>query len=319
MEGLAIPNRYLDLRKRKVFPLMLDAFATFKSDALLGCQGMFQIASFRQELMAERIREQATHVSLTALNYARHEVNSPVLEIAGIILKCKRQQPGWMLSEEVEKALNEIGNHLADMLDRTELLQNPQIEEYVRIPIAAIVELIANRVRQLGATMLRGEIDSELQLRTGGKRGRADIRYLDTIFTNLIKNAIAAAARKETECKIVLEVSSVQHESQAFIAFALNDNGDGFDEQQLKFLHETPSYSDKAPAGILRSSSHGLGVRLSLEIAKMHQTSFGVRGTIQTGNIDQSDRQKGARVTVILPAGQHSDPLAKNYAHLQAS
>ena len=90
--------------------------------------------------------------------------------------------------EQVEKDLHEIATQLQDMLDRTALLQTPVIMEYASASIKEVVALLTSLAKQQGVTMPSALTNNTLGIRVRREEERTDLRYLEVIFTNLLRS-----------------------------------------------------------------------------------------------------------------------------------
>jgi signal transduction histidine kinase len=120
---------------------------------------------------------------------------------------------------------------------------------------------------------------------------RGDEMHMNSIFNNLILNAIEALEDRPTvrrEVKIVLRHKSQRAKSPVVVEIC--DNGTGIEEDHLKEIFE-PFFSTKMPSGT------GLGLGIVHKLLDLYGGSILVESTFGSGT----------KAVVVLPSGKDED------------
>ncbi|HEV2172631.1 MAG TPA: ATP-binding protein, partial [Nitrospira sp.] len=107
---------------------------------------------------------------------------------------------------------------------------------------------------------------------------------LETVFLNLINNAIDAVGSRGTEGAVSVLTKAVQMDGQQWVNIVVSDNGPGIPEAIIGRIFD-PFFSTK-PAG----QGTGLGLFLTYGIVSDHR-----------GRVEVNNEETGASFTVVLP------------------
>lgn len=106
------------------------------------------------------------------------------------------------------------------------------------------------------------------------------------VFDNIVTNALEAIANAQNENgKLSVEISPIERDFERMIKIKINDNGDGFDENQKARLFER-GFSTRT------NKKGGLG---------LHWCANNVNALGGSLKIDSAGKQKGAEVIIELP------------------
>ncbi len=214
----------------------------------------------------------------------------------------------------VYRELEALANNFSALLRRVNPLMEVQIEHYTRASVRELTEEIINYGKQTDIDVVCKELP-DVWIRTQERAGCVELTQLQILFENLIDNAGEAhkgarieGATQEPRCRVVIGVETIDTPSGQFVLFRLSDNGPGFDGTMLGSTLGVSSVT-KTKNGEERHA-HGFGLYISNEVAQKHRNSSGEAGRVEINNNDPRDREKGALVTVRLPAAEPSDRRA---------
>ena len=212
-----------------------------------------------------------------------HDLRNPLSSIKmGLQILSKPMKPGMEeQSQELKKiALEQVGYMeiiLEDLLN------------YARPPALKLEWLDIKDVLNETTNMLQGLIQQnqaslEINIQQGLPTIYADLGKLRLILSNIISNAIQAAAESGKEPEIVLAAMSRLGDKVPSIQIEISDNGPGIDREKVTQLFE-PFYTS-------RSKGTGLGLAIVKGFVEQHQGEIVLRS-----NPDK----EGAICTVSLP------------------
>jgi len=240
-------------------------------------------AKYQLEAQNQTIEEQNT--ALTKLNETKdrffgiiaHDLKSPLIALQGL-----GNRINFLLERNDRKQLNEIGQQvdqtttkLNDLLDN---LLNWSSVQTGNIPyqpsiinlldISEEVVLLFDNLITMNQLSIQNNIDPSLQV-------FADARALNTIFRNLISNAIKFTPASGT---IILETLDEGNQ----VVVAIKDNGLGIPTSQVGKLFSTGQLSSPGARG---EKGTGLGLLLCKELIEVNKGSIEVESEVNKGSI----------------------------------
>ncbi len=237
---------------------------------ILDLELAIMLHTYREDLLAQRARAErlATFGQMAAS--IGHELRNPlgVIETSLFLLR-SRVQNDERANRQVERIGQQVGIASGIITGLLELVRDkPLTKEEVRLD-QVIENAVALVQKPLGLNLHVEGIDTLPRI-------LGDAGQLRQAFTNLIENAIQAAA---TDAPAVWVVGTVV-DGRALIS--VEDNGAGVDASILSRLFE--------PLITTKSSGTGLGLSLVQRIAERHG-----------GTVEYAPRERGARFVVALP------------------
>ena len=223
--------------------------------------------------------DMVSHELRSPLSSIRQQVSLLVDGLVGEINKKQNQ-----ILSRVQKRIDGLIGMINNLLDlsRIEAGRLVQQREKIVLPdiIESVVELIAPEAQTKG---LKIEINLDSQLLPI----YADRQSMETVFTNLIANAVKY---NREEGKVII---SAQNRGE-FIEIKIGDTGVGLSKADLprifdKFFRIRTEYTRKVVGS-------GLGLPLTKAIIEAHLGSIKV----------ESEPEKGTEFTVLLPRGELS-------------
>jgi PAS domain S-box-containing protein len=235
--------------------------------------------------MEERIRQLDNLAALGRFaSSVAHEIRNPLAGIAAGVQYMNKALPQTERTREnIDFVLGEVGR-----LDRivTDLFQvtHPRALLLQKADTAGIIERSVQAVLPL---LQNGEITLEKQIEQEIGDVTVDGDQIQQVLVNLIKNAVEATQKGGT-IRIKAAKNGRQHSrhgdpNQEMLSIAVEDNGKGIPEEDLKKIFE-PFYTTK-PSGT------GLGLYISYEIVKRHGGRLSV----------VSEQGKGSTFLMELP------------------
>jgi len=209
----------------------------------------------------------------------RHELGNPINSIKMTLSVLKRNLNEYSpaaVEKFVDRAMTEISRveFLLQALKSFSIFENPETQN-VQIDdfLTRFIALVSNDLNQSGIKISK-TVESNV------KSISADPRLLHQVMMNLITNASDALSGRENR-KISIRV--LKHDG--LIAIIVEDNGCGMSKEAQANLFK-PFFTTK-------NRGTGLGLMITLKMV-----------TLMKGNMEiKSVKDKGTRVTVILPAG----------------
>lgn len=215
------------------------------------------IEDISQEIIAAEKRAYEKVIRMMA-----HEVNNSIGAINSIIGSTIEYQ-----EDLVDPFAKEMSNALRVAKDRNDRLNlfMRNFADIIRLPLpkkeVILVQLFAEDVAELMRPFAaKNNISIELKTEESPLKVAMDIRQIEQVLVNIIKNAVEAIDKNGI---IQIELKS---ESKCLI---IKDNGKGLTDEQAAQIF-TPFYSDKA-------HGQGIGLTLSREILLNHGFEFSLR------------------------------------------
>jgi len=210
----------------------------------------------------------------------RHELGNPINSIKMTLSVLKRNLSEYSpeaVEKFVDRAMTEISRveFLLQALKSFSIFENPEIQN---VPIddfmTRFIALVNNDLHQSGITVSKS-VESNV------KTISADPRLLHQVMLNLITNASDALTGKEHP-----KINIRTLKQDGLIAIIVEDNGCGMSKESQTNLFK-PFFTTK-------TRGTGLGLMITLKMV-----------TLMKGNMEiKSVKDKGTRVTVIIPEGQ---------------
>jgi len=331
MEGVEVRGqKYLNIRANTELPLILDIFATFKSNIAFGCQGMFQLATRRMDMFKKNINL----IHEIALEHVRHEFLHPMSTLAAIRRECREVLPDTLAEsgkvvkvddvftgdeysiaagDYPEKLLQDLATLIEEhkkIIADTIAIMKPEISEHVAFPTANIVAFCRKTCEQYRVGFKCIEKQSGLMIRADGQpfnspfdRKRWWSRDLEVVFENMIRNAKQNYEPKTEASNCVVDIVIERSTTRdGFIEIQIGDNGPGFRQNVLDLLMEGEFPSTKP-----RDVSRGRGLRICRAIVGRHRSAQGIAGEVKPSNRKIGAVAKGALVTLSLPEAEQGD------------
>jgi len=208
-----------------------------------------------------------------------HEINNPLTVILGngqmLLEDTSPLHPDYPLLEMIVRA----GERARQVISR---LLEFSAQEGQMFGTVDLNETIVSAVALIAHTLRKNGVHINTQLQAGLPHLAGFVGHLQTVWMNLILNAIDAVNKDEYSKTIT--ISSCQRDEE-HLQVQVIDHGCGISAQSMKHLFE-PFYSTKAPG-----KGAGLGLYTCYHVVRRH------RGTIDI----QSKQGQGTTVTVILP------------------
>jgi signal transduction histidine kinase len=215
----------------------------------------------------------------------RHELGNPINSIKMTLSVLKRNLSEYSpaaVEKFVDRAMTEISRveFLLQALKSFSIFENPEIQ-VVRIDdfLTRFIALVGNDLNSSGIKISK-TVEADV------KTVDADPRLLHQVMMNLITNASDALTGREGR---KINIRALKHDG--LIAIIVEDNGCGMSKEAQSNLFK-PFFTTK-------NRGTGLGLMITLKMV-----------TLMKGNMEiKSVKDKGTRVTVILPRG--AEPHAK--------
>ena len=209
-----------------------------------------------------------------------HEIRNPLNALTLAIEYLKRRArtasdavPSAELAEDLSSMQHEVGRLEQVVRDFADLSREPRIEPQstsLRGAIEHVINLFGPLARQR-------EIDLSARYDDGGLMVNADVRRMEQVLVNLVKNAIEA-----TPSHGIVEVRTAADEGRLVIEVV--DTGSGIPVERQALLFE--------PFQSSRAHGLGLGLFLSKRLVEAHG-----------GTLTMSSRPgEGTRLRIVLPA-----------------
>lgn len=210
----------------------------------------------------------------------RHELGNPINSIKMTLSVLKRNLSEYSpeaVEKFVDRAMTEISRveFLLQALKSFSIFENPEIQNIsIDDFMTRFISLVSNDLRQSGITIGK-TIESNV------KAVSADPRLLHQVMLNLITNASDALQGREHP---KINIRAIKQDG--LVAIIVEDNGCGMSKEAQANLFK-PFYTTK-------TRGTGLGLMITLKMV-----------TLMKGNMEiKSVKDKGTRVTVIIPEGQ---------------
>jgi len=209
----------------------------------------------------------------------RHELGNPINSIKMTLSVLKRNLSEYSpaaVEKFVDRAMTEISRveFLLQALKSFSIFENPEIQT-VQIDdfLTRFIALVGNDLQQSGIKIGK-------MVESNVKTVSADPRLLHQVMMNLITNASDALAGTDNR---KINIRALKHDG--LIAIVVEDNGCGMSKEAQANLFK-PFFTTK-------NRGTGLGLMITLKMV-----------TLMKGNMEiKSVKDKGTRVTVILPQG----------------
>ena len=223
-----------------------------------------------------RTEKQASLDELTA-TFA-HEIRNPIAAARSLVQQMGEDPTSAENVEYAKVALDELARVERSV---SHLLKYAKQEDYrfENVNLASVLDAALNQMRS------KIEANSVVVSRNylGGPVVRADAGKLQSVFSNIVDNAIDAMATTSTERKIELRI---ERDRAGMATVRIHDNGCGISEEQSARIFN-PFYTSK-------ENGTGLGLGVARKVIDAH------RGTIQV----VSEPGAGAEFAISIPLGQ---------------
>lgn len=244
---------------------------------------------------AEREREEnflklqaANHELKTFIYRASHDLRGPVSSLRGLIniAKEKMQDDSVVsLIEMMDKSANRLDNILVELINTVRA--RDQKLEAVKIDIVDLINSIVEQYR-----FLPGFEKIDFRITTNGAQMLySDKTLVNSIFHNVIKNAINYHNYSASSCFISIDISNVDNGKKIVV----KDNGIGIPKDLL------PNVFEMFYRATLLSEGTGLG----LYLAKIAIEKLGGKISIE------SEEKMGTAVTIFIPSVQEQKQAMK--------
>ena len=229
----------------------------------------------REVLQTEK---QASLDELTA-TFA-HEIRNPIAAARSLVQQMGEDPTSAENVEYAKVALDELGRVERSV---SHLLKYAKQEDYdlQNVNLASVLDAALGQMR--GKIEANSIVVSRNYL--GGPTVRADADKLQSVFTNIVDNAIDAMGSTVGERKIELRI---ERDRDAMATVTIRDNGCGITREQLGKIFN-PFYTSK-------ENGTGLGLGVARKIVEAH------RGTIEV----TSEPGAGARFAVSIPLARNA-------------
>lgn len=208
-----------------------------------------------------------------------HEINNPLTVILGngqmLLEDTSPQHPDYPILQMIVRAGERARQVIARLLEFS--AQEGQTRGTVDLN-----ETIVSAVALIAHTLRKNDVHINTQLQAGLPHVAGFVGHLQTVWMNLILNAIDAV--KGDGYPKTIAISSCQYDAE-HLQVQVIDQGCGISAQSMKHLFE-PFYSTKAPG-----KGAGLGLYTCYHVVRRH------RGTVDI----QSKPGHGTTITVTLP------------------
>ncbi len=210
----------------------------------------------------------------------RHELGNPINSIKMTLSVLKRNLSEYSpeaVEKFVDRAMTEISRveFLLQALKSFSIFEKPEIQN---VPLD---DFMTRFIALVGNDLHQSEITIGKAVESNVKTVSADPRLLHQIMLNLITNASDALQGREHP---KINIRAIKQDG--LVAIIVEDNGCGMSKEAQASLFK-PFYTTK-------TRGTGLGLMITLKMV-----------TLMKGNMEiKSVKDKGTRVTVIIPEGQ---------------
>lgn len=205
---------------------------------------------------------------------ASHELKTPLTVIRGYSEMLKS---GNLPPAKIEKCAAAISNNaekmqslISDMLKLSRMDAKIDIEEFVMLDLAPIVESVVLNIRE----------ESDKRNITVKTRGNAKIMARPTQLTTLIKNLVDNAIKYSVDGG---RVEVVVKENDDSVELSVKDNGVGIAKEHIDRIFERFYRADSGRTNADKQST-GLGLAIVKHIAQEHNANIEVKSVVGKGS-----------------------------------
>lgn len=255
---------FLHRRDGSSFPALIRLMPVENESVLLAI--LIFINDLSEQLESQRNSQQLEHRAILGDFTAifAHDLRNPINNIStGMQLIQSRIGESDPNYDVVTRVLNDCGriDHLMESVLIFARSMEPKLE---RVDINNFMKRLLDRWRP---AMMRGNINSVIQVPDVSPIGAGDPRLLDRLFTNLINNAIDAM-KITNGGTIAVKVELVQQKNHDQVEISISDTGPGIPDEVRPRLFE--------PFVTTKSTGTGLGLSICKRIVTVHKGTITV-------------------------------------------
>ena len=257
-----------------------------------------QEAKIQSVIIEKQVAEQASREKSSFLANMSHELRTPLNAIIGYseILQEECEEEQRVEAVEDLRKIHAAGSHLLALIN--DILDFSKIEAgklELQFEDVDVEEMLREVVHIVSPMMQKNKNNFILQLPDNIGTMQADIIRLRQCLINLLSNASKFAQGND----VSLIVSREQHQAEAWLKFAVQDQGIGISEDKVANLFKAFSQADATTTR--RFGGTGLGLTISRRLVRMMGGDIEV--TSQPG--------QGSTFTICVPAYSQSSRMRK--------
>jgi signal transduction histidine kinase len=216
-----------------------------------------------ETVAAQKSAEEADRLKTRFLGIAAHDIKAPLATVNHLVedLRLELASGGHAAAhlELIQGQVRRVICHARDFLDIAALETGRLELASTRSDLAAVARTVVEEQRWHASAKGQALTFEEPDRGTGEIMG--DSNRLHQVITNLVDNAIKySPAGATTTVSITRQADTVQ--------LAVRDEGPGLTPQDLLQLYAPFTRGSSRPSG--RESSHGYGLSIAMEIARLH-------------------------------------------------
>lgn len=225
------------------------------------------IRSYQAKLIQQKRTEQANKELMTSLS---HDVRTPLTSLLGYldalesdILDNDEKIKYIRTSRKKAYDLKELVDNLFELfkIGSREILFSPEVKD--------INELLRENIIEWGAVFEQNKISLKVDIPEDEYNVNIDENAFNRIISNLLQNAVQYTG----DC-----IEFKTQKSDSYIEIYIKDNGDGIDEESIRFVFDRLYKCDKSRS----KRGSGLGLSIVKEFMDMHKGKIDVKS--KTGN-----------------------------------
>ena len=229
--------------------------------------------------------KQAIHARDEFLSIASHELRTPLTALKLRLQSIQQGELAADLRKKVDSAARQterLGRLVDNLLDVSRITTGHLELDLEAVDLAELCREVTDRFRD-EASLVGSQVEVDLP---DALPGSWDRLRLEQVVTNLLSNAVKYGEGRPI--RVSLRGTHVGAE------LAVEDQGIGIDEHDVENIFQRFQRGGQRP----KSDGLGMGLYISRQIVTAHGGSIRV----------SSRRGEGARFTVDLPSGDHSEP-----------
>ncbi|EKN67155.1 ATP-binding protein [Schinkia azotoformans] len=205
-----------------------------------------------------------------------HELNSPLTAILGnsqlLLRGANKAEASYKLLEDIKNCGDRCKNIIRNLLTFSRQDEYVPKECYINEAVIQVLSLIRYQIERQNIKITI-ELSNEIPAIAG------NLQQIEQIVINLLLNAKdAVEASTFHEKWILIETDLAEVNGESFVSLSVMDNGIGIAESDISEIFR-PFYTTKQ-----QSKGTGLGLPVSLGIAKMHGGTIEVESQVGVGS-----------------------------------
>lgn len=205
-----------------------------------------------------------------------HELNSPLTAILGnsqlLLRGANKADTSYKLLEDIKNCGDRCKNIIRNLLTFSRQDEYVPKECYINEAVIQVLSLIRYQIERQNIK-ITVKLSDEIPIIAG------NLQQIEQIVINLLLNAKdAVEASTHHEKWILIETDLAEVNGESFVSLSVMDNGIGIAESDISEIFR-PFYTTKQ-----QSKGTGLGLPVSLGIAKMHGGTIEVESHVGVGS-----------------------------------